>query len=152
MGYSYSIAQNGMSQFKNFNDSVFKSEDKILAPKIYFSFSGGGQVLTESLDSVKVICDFLKKNPNLIVEIAVHTDQRGNKDYNLKLSEYRAKSLKRTFIETFKTNPNQIIMKGYGENLPIINQIEIDKVKTDEEKKLLYEQNRRIEIKVIEKQ
>ncbi|CAG0971327.1 MAG: OmpA family protein [Bacteroidetes bacterium] len=47
----------------------------------------------ESKKILDDLIEFLKLNDNLTIEIRSHTDQRGNDDYNLRLSKERAKSV-----------------------------------------------------------
>ena len=48
------------------------------------------------------------------IELGSHTDCRGKKDYNLKLSSSRAKSSV-NYIKKRIVNPKRISGKGYGE-------------------------------------
>ena len=63
----------------------------IKANPIYFRFDKYNitQEATKELDR---IVEIMKENPALIIEAASHTDSRGPKAYNQKLSERRAKS------------------------------------------------------------
>lgn len=62
---------------------------------------------------------FLVLNDNLIVEINSHTDERGNNDYNMKLSEARAKSCVDYMIAK-GIDLERLVAKGYGESKPLI--------------------------------
>lgn len=99
------------------------------------------------LDSVKVIADFLKRNPELKIELGVHTDHRGNAAYNKRLSEYRANALKELLVEEFNIRPERIIPKGYGESAPIYPEKIIQESKADAIR--MHAANNRIEIKII---
>jgi outer membrane protein OmpA-like peptidoglycan-associated protein len=61
---------------------------------------------------------FLIQNPDLKIEIAAHTDNKGNADYNLKLSQERAKSVA-DFLIIKGINANRLVAKGYGMTQPI---------------------------------
>lgn len=85
------------------------------------------------------LVDFLKLNDNLIVEINSHTDERGNDDYNMKLSDARAKSCVDYLVE--KGIPmERLVAKGYGESKPLIAN-----AKTEEE----HQRNRRTAFRIL---
>lgn len=63
------------------------------------------------------LLEFLELNDNLIVEIRSHTDIRGEDDYNLVLSEARAKSVVDYLIE-HGIPMERLRPKGYGESMP----------------------------------
>ena len=48
-----------------------------------------------------------------------HTDNKGENDYNLELSQKRAAAVKYYFVNNFKIAPTLIFTKGYGETKPI---------------------------------
>jgi outer membrane protein OmpA-like peptidoglycan-associated protein len=139
------------STYKTFSDTVFEVGNKILAPKIHFTLSGGSRVIPEHYDSVEVIAKFLTRHPNIELEIGGHTDSRGKASFNLKLSEYRAGSVKNELVYRFGIKPERIIVKGYGESQPLLEDDLIQKAKTTNEKEKLYAENRRIELKIITK-
>ncbi|ETR70893.1 MAG: OmpA-OmpF porin, OOP family [Candidatus Magnetoglobus multicellularis str. Araruama] len=86
--------------------------------------------------SLDKIVSILKKNPFLNVEIQGHTDNRGGKQYNKKLSETRAKAVARYLIKR-GIRAARISYVGYGYELPIATN------KTDEGRAL----NRRVQVK-----
>ena len=47
--------------------------------------------------------------------IAGHTDARGSREYNQRLSERRAEAVRRFLLETFDIPPRRLIAVGYGE-------------------------------------
>ena len=87
---------------------------------------------------------FLKENPNVVVEIASHTDSRGSKAYNKALSQRRADAVKNYLISK-GISPDRIISKGYGEER-LLNNCS-DGVPCTEAQ---HQQNRRTEFRVVE--
>jgi outer membrane protein OmpA-like peptidoglycan-associated protein len=82
----------------------------------------------------------LKKNPSLKIEISGHTDDVGNEQSNLKLSQSRAEAVKNYLTEKGIT-ADRLTAKGYGKSKPIaLNS-------TEEGRK----QNRRTEFTVLSK-
>src|SRR5690606_13280630 len=57
----------------------------------------------------------MKDNPYLQVELGSHTDSRASNEYNIKLSEQRAKSVI-AYLEKQGVEPYRITYKYYGES------------------------------------
>lgn len=87
--------------------------------------------------------NLLKKYSKLIIEIRSHTDARDNDDYNLKLSNNRAKSTVEWFVKN-GINTSRITGKGYGET-QLVNKC-TNGVKCSEEEHQL---NRRTEFVIV---
>lgn len=59
---------------------------------IYFDFNKYDIRPDAALDLSKIV-DMMKEYPNMQVSIRTHTDSRGSKKYNERLSDNRAKSI-----------------------------------------------------------
>jgi len=81
----------------------------------------------------------LAKYPDLVVEVAGHTDAQGDAGYNLGLSERRAKTV-RDYLIANGANAGSLTARGYGETEPVADN------GTAEGRA----QNRRVELRVIE--
>ena len=85
--------------------------------EIFFDFdkadikSGAYPILDEALI-------VYEKNPDLKVEVQGYTDSIGSEEYNLGLSERRAKAVE-AYLESKGVNPDAISAKGYGEANPV---------------------------------
>ncbi len=64
------------------------------------------------------IIELMHQNPTVIIEIAAHTDDVGNEDYNNKLSVRRAKSVV-VYLNKKGINNTRFEAKGYGKSKPI---------------------------------
>ena len=60
----------------------------------------------------------LIENPYLEIEVAGHTDAKGSKEYNLTLSETRAKNVM-DYLILQGVESSKLTFKGYGEEFPI---------------------------------
>jgi outer membrane beta-barrel protein len=60
----------------------------------------------------------MKANPNLVIRVAGYTSAAGTEEYNQKLSERRAKSVKDYLVKTGGINANRISTIGYGKSNP----------------------------------
>lgn len=135
--------------YRTLNDSVFIVGDRILVRDVGFTLSGGGKILDYSKPILKEVADFVKMNPDLIFEIALFTDTRGNKSSNKSLSEMRAKSVFEYLVHELGVNKNQLVPVGYGSSELIIA---IEQITTQTDKvefERLHSINRRMELRVI---
>ncbi len=64
------------------------------------------------------IVTLLIQNPDLKVEIQGHTDNVGEAEYNLSLSEKRANTVFQ-YLQLFGITPERLLAKGYGESQPV---------------------------------
>jgi OmpA-OmpF porin, OOP family len=76
--------------------------------------SGGSSIAPASLPLVEALATSLKACSGVVVEVAGHTDVRGNDASNLKLSQARADSVVRALTER-GVAPASVTGKGYGE-------------------------------------
>lgn len=83
-------------------------------PDVYFELNKSA--LTErGLVSLQKLFVLMENNPKIRVELAGHTDSRGDADYNLKLSRERIASVV-TYLTERGIGRNRISGKGYGES------------------------------------
>jgi OOP family OmpA-OmpF porin len=94
------------------------------------------------LDTTLIL--LFQKNPQMIVEIASHTDSKGTDTYNMKLSQGRAESVVNYLVE-HGVNAMQLKAKGYGETMPIAPNENTDGSDNPEGRRL----NRRTEFTII---
>lgn len=111
---------------------------KTTLENIFFDFDKY-ELKPESKTELSKVIQFLQSNPNIKIEIAGYTDNKGTYSYNLDLSENRAKAVFDFLIEN-GISSYRISYKGYGQADPVAsNENERGRAK-----------NRRIEFKVIE--
>lgn len=102
-------------------------------------FETGTDVLSDmSKYELNNLVDFLNDNPDLRIEIAGHTDNTGDEDANVALSESRAQRAYDFLVEK-GVNEEQLKTKGYGSAEPV------DTNETSDGRA----NNRRIEIKFL---
>lgn len=71
----------------------------------------------ESEQALDEIVQMLNDNPNITIEMASHTDRKGSEEYNINLSERRAKSVIDYLIE-HGISPDRLQYQGYGKSRP----------------------------------
>ncbi len=70
-------------------------------------------------DRLKAVGDFMTTYPETKTVIEGHTDNTGSADYNQKLSQRRAESVRDYLIRHFNISPDRLAAKGYGKDRPI---------------------------------
>jgi len=75
-------------------------------------------VTDESEKTIKEIANILLENSDTNIEIAGHTDSRGKKSLNRRISQDRANSVK-TILTSLGVDSKRIKAIGYGEDFPI---------------------------------
>lgn len=71
----------------------------------------------EAKEALNEVVKMLRYNPNITIEMASHTDRKGSDEYNIALSERRAKSVVDYLIEC-GIPADRLQYQGYGESRP----------------------------------
>jgi hypothetical protein len=98
------------------NDGITKM-GRIAVYDIYFE-TGKSEVKSESTPALKVIADYLKKNSGRKFLIVGHTDNTGDFDSNIQLSNSRAKAVFEKLVSDYKISAEQLIPHGVGSACP----------------------------------
>lgn len=117
--------------------SPIKIGEKLILRNIFFA-TNSFELDKKSEIELNKLVQFLTDNSGLSVEISGHTDNVGTSEYNLALSQNRAKSVY-DYLVNNTINTNRLSYKGYGETQAI-------KSNDTEEGRA---ENRRTEIKII---
>ena len=72
----------------------------------------------ESKEALDGVVQMLRDNPNITIEMASHTDRKGSDEYNIALSERRAKSVVDYLIGA-GIPADRLQYQGYGESRPM---------------------------------
>jgi OOP family OmpA-OmpF porin len=70
-------------------------------------------------NEIKKVADFMKKYPNTTAVIEGHTDNVDTAEYNKKLSDERANSVRQYLINNFGIKASRLSAVGYGLTKPI---------------------------------
>lgn len=89
----------------------------------------------------------MNDNPNFIIEIGSHTDCRATVDYNLALSNRRAKAV-RAYVIKKGIASNRISGKGYGES-KLLNDCSCEPTDDSDCSEELHQSNRRTEFRIV---
>jgi outer membrane protein OmpA-like peptidoglycan-associated protein len=85
---------------------------------IYYE-TGSADLKGKSKVVIKEFAEFLKKNPQLKIEIESHTDDVGNDNDNMNLSKDRAFTVYEMLIELGVNKSQVVSFNGYGETKPV---------------------------------
>jgi len=111
----------------------------VVLHNIFFK-TNSSELLPTSIAELNTLVEFLSKNKTVRIEIAGHTDNTGEAQYNLTLSQKRAQSVGDYLIAN-GIEAQRLLFKGYGDTKPLAPN-------TTEEGKA---QNRRTEFSILTK-
>ncbi|MCS7029243.1 MAG: OmpA family protein [Bacteroidia bacterium] len=115
-----------------------QSKKNYVVHNIYFKLNSS-DLETESYPALDQLVSMLQTNPQIRIQISGHTDNTGDTDKNLILSQNRANSVAKYLISK-GVDDKRIFTKGYGSQKPIAdNSTEEGRYK-----------NRRVEFEIIE--
>lgn len=131
---------------KPLNVSLYEEESakltvgaKVEMEPIYFARSNA-YVLSKSYSALDRLAKFLRRHDNIRIKISGHTDNIGEQEALIKLSNERAAAVKGYLIRKKNINPNRIEVIGYGSRYSL----------NDNSNERLRQENRRVEIEIIE--
>ncbi len=92
-------------------------EQKFITHAINFDVDKA-TIIPESMDYVRRLALFLKENPTIRLEIDGHTDNSGNRESNIKLSQARANEVRKQLVN-IGIDEQRLLTKGFGDTVPI---------------------------------
>lgn len=107
---------------------------------IYFDFDKA-YIKNEYEDGLQQLALLLTKMPELSIKLIGHADIRGNRDYNIKLSERRAKAVKSILTDSYSIDPTRFYIEYKGKDSP----------HTEHISQAAQGSNRRVEIRLMYK-
>ncbi len=119
--------------------AVVTKERIVILDKILF-VTGKDEIVADSFPILEAVKDRLLENPQIFrIRIEGHTDHRGDDDYNMELSEKRAKAVLRYLIKA-GVESRRLDSVGFGESMPI----------GDNTTEAGMQKNRRVEFVIVE--
>jgi len=104
--------------------------------------TGSAVILPVSDDLLRQVAGVLAEHPEIVkLEVQGHTDNRGGKAYNRKLSQKRADSVRKWLVNNGQIDSSRLSAHGYGMDDPIADNV------TPEGR----QKNRRVQFKILEK-
>ncbi|MFW5758997.1 MAG: OmpA family protein [Bacteroidota bacterium] len=109
----------GIARSRDFVNDYYLApipDKPIELPEILYEFAQW-ELLPQYKDSLNGLVTTLKDNPEIVVELASHTDSRGSDEVNDTLSQKRAQTVVDYLIEQ-GIEPERLVAKGYGKRVP----------------------------------
>lgn len=123
----------------DFSEEACRGRFEILSRTDNIYFRPGSAVLDpKSRAILDTIVNVIERCPDLVIEVAGHTDSDGGDQLNQVLSEGRAASV-RNYIADTGIDPDRIVTSGYGETRPVVPNDSVQNKR----------RNRRIEFTVV---
>jgi len=116
-------------------------DGKVQLKDIYFEFDKSN-ITQEAAYELNKLVQVMKTKPELVISVEAHTDNRGSDEYNMSLSDRRARATVQ-YVITQGIAKERISGKGFGESRPRIKCTEC----TDEQ----HAENRRTEFIIVNK-
>jgi OOP family OmpA-OmpF porin len=137
----YIIEEEGFEKRLDFSFEEMKKEldtaGHIAIYGIYFDFDKSDLKIGSEKMLIEII-KLMQSYPDLKIEIQGHTDSTGSREYNLKLSERRANTVK-SYLVLYGVDPSIMTTRGYGPDEPVASN------ETEDGRAL----NRRVELKKL---
>lgn len=114
---------------------------EIVLDNIYYDFDKW-DIREDAKPTLDSLVNILNQNPKISIELASHTDCRGNDEYNMNLSQRRAESVVQYLISK-GIESRRLTARGYGESMLIDNCVCV--VCTEEQ----HQRNRRTTFKIV---
>ncbi|MGA1544234.1 MAG: OmpA family protein [Saprospiraceae bacterium] len=122
-------------------EKIFEQREITLA-NVYYDLDKW-DIREDAAPVLNKLSEVLQLNPNISIELASHTDCRGQDKYNQELSQKRAQSVVNYLIDK-GINANRLGARGYGETVPVTDCI-CARCTEDEHQK-----NRRTTFKIVD--
>jgi peptidoglycan-associated lipoprotein len=147
------------------NLAMTSYEKPVEIPNIFFQF-GKADLSKESTAALDRLTDIMNDNPNIMVELLAHTDNRGSDQANMTLSQRRAQTVV-DYLILKGVDQERMKAKGLGESYPrtvtrdiaaahpflktgqTLDEKFIDSLSDDQQKEECHALNRRTEIRVV---
>ncbi len=129
----------GENEIKKSAEVILVKREKIVFVRNILYDYDKWNIREDAAKELDVIVELMQANPDILIELGSHTDERGSADYNRVLSQKRAQSAV-DYIVAHGIAKERITAKGYGEDDPAIKG-----AKTEED----HQANRRTTFKVL---
>lgn len=123
---------------KNNDEKVLDKNTWFTLENLYFA-TGSSNLKPESEEQLKNLVEILKSFPNLKIKLGGYTDNTGDSNFNLRLSNERAEATKKKLVE-MGISADRIEAEGYGPQFPVCEANDTPECKA---------KNRRIDVRVL---
>ena len=99
-------------------EKAIVTEDRVILNPILFDYDKSN-IKPQAAFELDKLVQVMRDNPNMVIYVESHTDNKGGDNYNLKLSERRAQSTVQ-YVVSKGINSSRISGRGFGETKPAI--------------------------------
>lgn len=138
--YKNTLGKDSINWLKPNKERIYMIKLKL--EPIYFDLDKA-DIRPDAAKELDKIVELLNKYPNIKLSMESHTDSRNTDEYNMDLSERRAKATMQYLID-HGIDPERLQAKGFGESRPVNHCV--DGVKCSEKE---HQMNRRTEFMII---
>lgn len=107
----------GVSDAPPWQGDPLENPNSLLATRVIYFDYDQSTVRADYLDVISAHADYLAANPQVVVRLEGHADERGTREYNLGLGENRANAV-RSLMMAQGVADNQLVVVSYGEERP----------------------------------
>ncbi|MBX3187669.1 MAG: OmpA family protein [Labilithrix sp.] len=97
---------------------VVTAKEIRITQQIQFDFNKA-TIKPVSFPILEAVKDVMVANPKMTIEVQGHTDNVGQPQYNMKLSQQRADAV-RAYLASHGIEPSRLVSKGYGLTQPLV--------------------------------
>lgn len=115
---SGSVQSYGTGKESSFGISSLDDPDSPLAKRIIYFEYDSSEVQPQYREVIEAHAKYLADNPDAVLSLEGHADERGSREYNLALGERRAQGVKNQ-MTVLGASPAQIRTVSYGEERPV---------------------------------
>jgi len=117
---SSTMGANGMQGVTTGNVTPGTQQDLVVnvGDRVFFGYDEFS-LTPEAQHTIQLQADWLKKYPNVKVQIAGHCDERGTREYNLALGDRRATAAK-NYLVSLGITSDRISTISYGKERPAV--------------------------------
>jgi peptidoglycan-associated lipoprotein len=116
-GYGSGASTSAASAGESWEGDPLENPNSLLATRVIYFDYDQSTVRADYLDVISSHADYLAANPQVVVRLEGHADERGTREYNLGLGENRANAV-RSLMMAQGVADNQMVVVSYGEERP----------------------------------
>ena len=100
-------------------NEVIITDKEVILGNVYFEFDKSF-ITASGAEELDKLVKVMQENPTMVIFVKSHTDSKGKKNYNAKLSEQRAQSTVQ-YLVSKGINKDRVSGKGFGSSEPKVN-------------------------------
>jgi peptidoglycan-associated lipoprotein len=132
---SSSVQTYGAGKESSYGISELDDPNSPLSKRIIYFAYDSSEIQPEYRSIIEAHAQYLAANPNVVLSLEGHTDERGSREYNLALGERRAQAVKEQMM-VLGAAASQLRTISYGEERPV----------AEGHDEAAWSQNRRVEL------